>query len=145
MSPEDIDILVVDDDENDAAMTLRALGDMALGRRALRVPDGEEALEVLFATGRHAGKTVPSPRLILLDMHMPKMGGLQVLAAVRGDPRTKSIPVVMLASSGSGEEVARCYALGVNSYIVKPESLDEYAAAVVGAGSYWLTWNQPAR
>jgi CheY-like chemotaxis protein len=144
MSPEDIHILIVEDDEDDAALTLRALGDMALGRRALRVRDGEEALEVLFATGRHAGRGAASPRLILLDMSMPKMDGLQVLAAVKGDPRTKAIPVVMLTSSGREEDVARSYALGVNSYIVKPASFDEYAAAVVGAGSYWLTWNKPA-
>ena len=144
MNSTDIEILIVEDDEDDAALTLKALGELALGRRAARVRDGEEALEFLFGTGRHAGRAAPFPRLILLDMRLPKMDGLQVLTIVKGDPRTKSIPVVMLTSSGREEDVARSYALGVNSYIVKPASFDEYAAAVVGAGSYWLTWNKSA-
>lgn len=144
MRPPDIEILIVDDDEDDAAMTLHALGELALGRRALRVRDGAEALEFLFGTGRHAGRAGPPPKLILLDMNMPAMDGLQVLAAVKGDLRTRAVPVVMLTSSAAPDHVTRSYDLGANSYIVKPDSFEEYSAAVVGAGSYWLTWNRTA-
>ncbi|MFI5345431.1 MAG: response regulator [Elusimicrobiota bacterium] len=138
MNRKDIDILVVDDDDDDAALTLRALDELALGRRAHRARDGEEALDLLF------GAESPScaPKLILLDMRMPRVDGLEVLAALRKDPRTKAVPVVILTSSNRAEDVARCYELGANSYIVKPAGFEEYSAAVVGAGSYWLTWNR---
>lgn len=142
MSSVEIQLLLVDDDENDAAAGLRALRDLGLERRVRHFRDGEEALEYIFATGRHAGRQGPLPRAVLLDMNMPKVGGLEVLAALKADPRTRSIAVVMLTGSSRPEDVARSYSLGANSYIVKPTGFEEYAAAIVAAGSYWLTWNQ---
>lgn len=126
-----IEILVVDGDDDDAALTLRALADLGFSR-VLRVKDGADALE--FALGPSAA----SLRLVILDI-----GGLKVLESLKSDARTQAVPVVMMTSAGSSPaDVARCYALGANSCIVKPDSIDEYSAAVVGAGAYWLTWNQ---
>jgi two-component system response regulator len=140
VSAAEIDILVVDDDDDDSTLTLSALDEMGLGRRTLRAHDGEEALELLF--GRDPGLSAPRPRLILLDVDMPGMDGLQVLAALREDPRTRAIPVVMLTASAGEEHVACSYELGANGYIVKPADFQDYTAAVVAAGSYWLAWNR---
>jgi two-component system response regulator len=132
----EIQILLVEDDDDDAAAALRAFKESGMDRRVLRLNDGAEAVEYL-----QKSRNDPPPRLILLDMNLPRLGGLDVLAAVRADPRTQGVPVVMLTNCSRREDVARSYSMGANSFIVKPSGSDEFSAAVVGAGSYWMTWN----
>ena len=106
--------------------------------------DGAEALEFLFGTGAHAGRKVENgPKVILLDLKLPKIDGLEVLRRVKGDPRTKLIPVVVLTSSKEQPDVRECYQLGVNSYIVKPVNFERFASAVAELGMYWLLLNHP--
>ena len=106
--------------------------------------DGAEALEFLFGTGAHAGRKVENgPKVILLDLKLPKIDGLEVLRRVKGDPRTKKIPVVVLTSSKEQPDVRECYELGVNSYIVKPVNFERFASAVAELGMYWLLLNHP--
>lgn len=139
-----IDLLVVEDDPHDAELTLRALVRANLLNRVHVVRDGVEALEFLFAEGRHAARRVEDvPRLVLLDLKLPRVDGLQVLRRIKGDPRTRAIPVVILTSSREQQDVAESYGLGVNSYIVKPVSFDRFAESVRQVGTYWLSLNQP--
>lgn len=138
----DAAILLVDDDEDDAQIALKAFRELGLEKRVRLARDGVEALEYLHGSRSRGG--APAPLLVLLDMSMPKIGGLEVLKAIRADPRTRNVPVVMLTTSSRPEDVERSYALGANGYIVKPSDFERYTAAVAGAGSYWLTWNTPA-
>lgn len=141
---EAIDLLVVEDDPHDAELTLRALLKANLLNRVHVVRDGVEALEFLFGEGRHAGRRVEDvPRLVLLDLKLPKVNGLQVLRRIKSDPRTRSIPVVILTSSREQQDVLESYGLGVNSYVVKPVSFDRFAESVRQVGTYWLALNQP--
>jgi two-component system response regulator len=142
MSP-DTEVLIVDDDPDEAELTRLALEKNELAARHFIVKDGAEALEFLFGSGRYAGRGLPAPRLVLLDLKMPRMDGFEVLKALRGDPRTRMLPVVVLTSSAQDEDVARSYALGANGYVVKPVDFDAFVAAVADAGLYWLRLNRP--
>jgi two-component system, response regulator len=133
-----IEILLVEDSPDDAELTLRALR-RRLANGIVHVRDGEEALRFLLDAG------VPPPRLILLDLKMPKVGGLEVLRRLRADARTKTIPVVILTSSKEEPDVAAGYALGANSYIVKPVGFENFQEAVSQIGLYWLLLNEPPR
>ncbi len=137
-----VDILLVEDNPNDAELTLRALGKHRLANNIVFASDGEEALDVLFARGPYEGKPVARPRLILLDLKLPKVDGLEVLRAVRSDSRTSLIPVVVLTSSKEDRDLAECYRLGANSYIVKPVDFDKFVEAVRELGYYWLLLNE---
>ena len=138
------EILLVEDNPNDAELTLRALGKLNLGGKVLLVKDGVEALDYLFATGPHSQRNLSDmPKVILLDLKLPKINGFEVLQAVKSEERTKLIPVVMLTSSAEEQDINECYNLGVNSYIVKPLDYGKFVEALTELGNYWLTINVP--
>ncbi|MEO6789140.1 MAG: response regulator [Chthoniobacteraceae bacterium] len=139
-----MEILLVEDNLQDLQLTQRALRN--LSNRIQVARDGEEALEFLFCEGAHAGRKIEdTPKVVLLDLKLPKLNGLEVLQRIKADPRTKSIPVVMLTSSKEQSDVLTSYGLGVNSYIVKPVDFESFAHAVQELGMYWLLVNQPPK
>ena len=139
-----VDILLVEDDPNDAALTLRALRQRSVGRRVFHVIDGDEALEFIFATNLY-GEWRPesSPRLILLDLKLRKVSGLEVLRELKSQDRTRVIPVVVLTSSLEEIKNVESYKLGVNSYVVKPADSGKFSEIIGDIGHYWLTVNEP--
>jgi len=141
--PNEVEILLVEDNPNDAELTLRALKKNHLANQVVVVTDGEEALDFIFARGAYSNRKVGNgPKVILLDLKLPKVDGLDVLKIVKGDPRTKIIPVVVLTSSKEENDIVESYALGVNSYIVKPVDFDKFMESVNTLGLYWLLLNQ---
>lgn len=142
----EIEILLVEDNPDDLEMTLRALRRVNLANSIQVARDGAEALEFIFCEGSHAGRKIEQrPKVILLDLKLPKVDGLEVLKRVKCDPRTKTIPVVILTSSKEQRDIVESYHLGVNSYIVKPVNFEGFANAVKDLGMYWLILNQPPR
>jgi two-component system response regulator len=143
MNENGIEILLVEDNVSDAELTIRALRKKNLTNNLIHLKNGAEALDFLFAKGAYADRDpLKIPKVILLDLKMPKVNGLEVLAKIRGDERTKKIPVVVLTSSKEDPDIEACYALGVNSYIVKPVEFDNFFNAVSELGFYWLLLNQ---
>jgi two-component system, response regulator len=139
-----VEILLVEDTPGDLELALRALRKANLVNHIEVARDGEEAIEFIFCEGAHAARSVEDgPKLILLDLKLPKVDGLEVLRRIKSDPRTKAIPVVVLTSSKEQSDVVASYHLGVNSYIVKPVNFDQFAAAVQQLGMYWLLLNHP--
>jgi two-component system response regulator len=142
----EIEILLVEDNQDDLDMALRALRKANLANHIQVARDGAEALDFIFGEGAHAGRKVENtPKVILLDLKLPKIDGMEVLRRVKNDPRTKVIPVVVLTSSQEQKDVVESYHLGVNSYIVKPVNFESFAAAVAELGMYWLLLNQPPK
>jgi CheY-like chemotaxis protein len=138
-----VEILIVEDTPQDLELTLRALRKAKLSNRIEVARDGAEAIEFIFGEGAHAGRNIDNgPKVILLDLKLPKIDGIEVLRRVKGDPRTKAIPVVVLTSSKEQKDVVESYQLGVNSYIVKPVDFERFASAVGDLGLYWLLLNQ---
>jgi two-component system response regulator len=138
-----VEILIVEDTPQDLELTLRALRKANLSNRIQVARDGAEAIEFIFGEGAHAGRNIDNgPKVILLDLKLPKIDGIEVLRRVKGDPRTKAIPVVVLTSSKEQKDVVESYQLGVNSYIVKPVDFERFASAVGDLGLYWLLLNQ---
>ena len=138
-----MEILLVEDTAADAELTTRALHKRNLANHLVWVKDGAEALDFIFATGAYAGRDIQnSPKVILLDLRLPKVSGVEVLRRIKGDARTRAIPVVVLTSSREDIDLAACYALGVNSYITKPVEFDEFARVVGELGLYWLLVNK---
>ena len=137
-------ILLIDDNPSDVELTKRALEKRHINNQLLVAEDGKEALDYLFAEGVHAGRDVTDlPTLVLLDLKLPKLDGLQVLRRIRADPRTKRLPVVILTSSSEEQDLAAGYDLGANSYIRKPVDFAQFAEAIEYLGLYWLVLNEP--
>jgi two-component system response regulator len=140
------EILLVEDNPQDLELTQRALRKANLANYIHIARDGAEALEFLFCEGAHAARKIEDhPKVILLDLKLPKLDGLQVLKQIKSDPRTKAIPVVVLTSSKEQNDMVESYHLGVNSYIVKPVNFERFAEAVQEIGMYWLLLNQPPK
>ena len=144
--PNAVEVLLVEDNPNDAELTLRALRGKGLRNSLVVVEDGAQALDFLFARGAwsHRG-SADGPKLVLLDLRLPKVDGIEVLREVKSDERTRQIPVVILTSSRQDPDIQRCYELGANSYIVKPVDFDKFAVCVAEVGLYWLLLNEPPR
>jgi len=139
-----VEILIVEDTDQDLELALRALRKAKLSNHIHVARDGQEALDFLFCEGQHSGRKIENePKVILLDLKLPKVDGLEVLQRIKGDPRTKSIPVVVLTSSKEQNNVVESYNLGVNSYIVKPVNFEQFSEAVQKLGMYWLLLNHP--
>jgi two-component system, response regulator len=139
-----IEILLVEDSASDAEMTIRALKKNNLANRLLHLKDGQQALDFLFATGEYSDRLASQkPKVILLDLKMPKVSGMEVLQQIKADERTKKIPVVILTSSKEDPDIQTCYDLGVNSYVVKPVEFDAFYKAISNLGLYWMIVNQP--
>jgi len=136
-------ILLVEDNPDDEALTLRAFAKNNIGNRIVIVRDGAEALDWLFKRGQYAGRQDPEPQIVLLDLKLPKVDGLEVLRQMRDDPRTKLMPVVILTSSKEESDVLRGYELRANSYIRKPVDFARFVEAVREIGMYWLVLNEP--
>jgi two-component system response regulator len=137
-------ILLVEDNPSDVKLTQRALAQNQITNTLVHAQDGREALDYLFGTGRFAGRDVTDvPAVVLLDLKLPKVDGLEVLKSIRADERTKLLPVVVLTSSSQEEDVISSYRLGANSYIRKPVDFNRFAEAVRVLGLYWLLMNEP--
>ncbi len=140
---EEVEILLVEDDPLDLEMTLRALQSDSIRNRIEVARDGEEALDFMFRRGAFSGRSTESqPRLILLDLKLPKVDGLEVLREIRAKPETRAIPVVVLTSSAEQRDIIETYKLGVNSYIQKPVDSAQFRQTVKAAGFYWLVVNR---
>lgn len=139
----DVEILLVEDNPNDAELALRALKKNNLANKIHHVKDGAEALEFIFAAGAYAGRSMGNkPKVIFLDLKLPKVDGLEVLRKVKSDERTRAIPIVVLTSSHEERDVVESYKFGVNSYIVKPVDFDKFIHAVAELGMYWMLLNK---
>ncbi len=144
MDKDAIEVLLVEDNPSDAELTLRALRGRGLRNNFVVAGDGQEALDFLFAQGAYADRNMgKSPKLVLLDLRLPKVDGIEVLRKIKSDERTKMIPVVVLTSSRQEPDIEKCYQLGANSYIVKPVDFDKLVEAVSELGVYWLLLNEP--
>ena len=139
---ENVDILLVEDNPNDAELAMRALRKGKLANHITWVKDGAEALEFIFRTGAYAKRPDQNPKLILLDLKLPKVDGIEVLKRLKADERTRVIPVVMITSSAEESDVIESYKLGVNSYIVKPVEFEQFSETVAKAGFYWMLMNK---
>jgi CheY-like chemotaxis protein len=137
-------VLLVEDNPTDEKLTLRAFEKANLRNEVAVVRDGAEALDYLFATGPYAGKELDLPTVVLLDLKLPRIDGLEVLRRIRADGRTRLLPVVILTSSKEDEDLARSYSLGANAYVRKPVGFSEFADAVRTLGLFWLVLNEPA-
>jgi two-component system response regulator len=141
-----VELLLVEDNPKDLELCLRALHKAKLSNRVHVARDGVEALEYIFCEGPHSGRQISAaPKVILLDLKLPKIDGIEVLRRIKGDSRTKVIPVVVLTSSKEQSDVVETYQLGVNSYIVKPVNFERFVGAVSDLGLYWLLHNQPPK
>jgi two-component system, response regulator len=141
-----VDILIVEDNPQDAELTIRALRKNNLANQIFVAEDGEEALEFIFTRGRYAGRqTVKPPKVVFLDLKLPKVSGLEVLKEIKSHPETKKLPVVVVTSSREDPDVQSAYELGANGYVVKPVEFGDFFESVAQTGHYWLMVNEAPR
>ncbi|MEY3480277.1 MAG: hypothetical protein RIQ71_1052 [Verrucomicrobiota bacterium] len=144
MNKESADILIVEDNQNDALLTIRSLKHHNLASSLIHVADGQAAIDYLFAKGAYSERDpLNLPKVVLLDLKLPKINGLEVLSLIRADGRTKILPVVILTSSQEESDLIESYKLGANSYIVKPVEFENFSKAIYEVGLYWLLLNKP--
>jgi two-component system response regulator len=144
MTSDPVEILLVEDNPNDVTLALHALRKHKLANKIHVIRDGAEALEYIFCTDRYAGRDIASgPKVILLDLKLPLVDGLEVLRRAKADPRTQHYPIVVMTSSREERDIIESYQLGVNSYIVKPVDFEQFIEAMGTLGMYWLLLNQP--
>ena len=143
MENNTVDILLVEDNPYEARLTMMSLEEQNLAKNLVHVDDGAEALDFIFAKGKYADRGHDNnPKMILLDLNMPKIGGLEVLKRIKSDDRTKSIPIVILSSSKEDSDLITSYMQGVNSYVVKPVEYDTFTKAISDIGAYWMLLNE---
>lgn len=143
MRNEDIEVLLVEDNPDDAELAIRALKKQNLANNLIHLIDGAEALDFLFGKGKFSERNIDNiPKVILLDLKMPKVNGLEVLQKIKTDPHTKRIPVVVLTSSAEDPDIKKSYDLGANSYIVKPVEFNNFAKTIADLGLYWMIINR---
>ena len=141
---EAVEVLLVEDNPRDAELTIRALKKRNLANNLFHVEDGVDALDYLFGRGKFSGRDVSdTPKVVLLDLKLPRVNGLEVLRAIKADPRTMTIPVVVVTSSVEDPDVKTAYQLGANSYVLKPVQFDSFMEAMAKVGIYWLMVNHP--
>jgi CheY-like chemotaxis protein len=144
MKNNEVEILLVEDNPGDAELTIRALRKKNLINKLVHVVNGADALDYIFAEGNYSQRNMNDlPKLILLDLNLPKVNGKDVLKKLKADPRTKKIPVVILTSSKEDPDIEICYSLGANSYVVKPVEFDSFSRSVADVGFYWVMLNEP--
>jgi two-component system response regulator len=144
MNLNSIDVLLVEDNEDDAKLTIRELKKHKLANNLVHLKDGQDALDFIFAMGKYASSRLYlySPKVVLLDINIPKVNGIEVLQIIKADPRSRTLPVVILTSSNDSPDIKRCYELGANSYIVKPVNHEDFSKAIMSLGIYWKLFNQ---
>lgn len=143
---EIVEIILVEDNPDDAALTIRALKKQNLANRLVHLKDGAEALDFMFGNGEYKGRNTSNiPKVILLDLKMPKVNGIEVLQKLKSEPATKVIPVVVLTSSAEDPDINKCYELGANSYIVKPVEFEDFTRKISELGMYWAVLNKPVQ
>lgn len=141
----DVELVLVEDKESDAELILRVLKKNKIANKIFHVIDGEEALDFLFAQGPHSGRPVNDNKIVLLDLKLPKVDGLEVLRQIKADERTKKIPVIILSASGENRDLESAYELGANSYVIKPIKFDDFSKVVQDLGIYWVLTNKRPR
>ena len=143
MTNQEVQVLLVEDNPGDAELTIRALKKNNLVNNLIHLTDGVQALDFIFGTGKYAGRDKDQfPKVILLDLKMPKMSGMEVLERIKSDPTTKAIPVVILTSSAEDPDIRKCYELGANGYIVKPVEFANFSKTLGEIGFYWMVINR---
>jgi len=143
MGSNEVEILLVEDNPNDAELAIRALKAHNLANKLIWVKDGVEALDFIFAQGQYADRLIEDvPKLVLLDLKLPRVNGLEVLEKIKSDKRTRTVPIVVLTSSSEERDIVTSYNLGVNSYILKPVDFDKFIDAVKQVGLYWVLMNK---
>jgi two-component system response regulator len=141
-----VEILLVEDNPRDAELTIRALKKKNLANNLYHVEDGVEALDFLFGRGKYTGRNInDTPKVVLLDLKLPRFNGLEVLSAMKSDERTKTIPVVIVTSSAEEPDIQMAYQLGANSYVLKPVQFEPFIEAMIKVGIYWLKVNHPLK
>lgn len=143
MLNQEVEILMAEDNEHDAELTIRALKKHHLANQLIHLTDGEQVLDFLFGKGLYHGRDINQlPKVMFLDLKMPRVNGMEVLEKVKTDPRTKKIPVVILTSSAEDPDIRKCYELGANSYIVKPVEFSNFSKTIADLGLYWMVVNK---
>ena len=141
MESKSVEILLVEDNPYEAELAIRGLKKHNFANNLHHIDDGAEALDFIFSRGKYQNQSIEAPKLILLDIKLPRIDGIEILRQIKANDKTRSIPVVVLTSSKENQDVKACYELGVNSYIVKPVDFDSFAKAVAELGMYWMLLN----
>jgi two-component system response regulator len=140
---QNIEILLIEDNQGDADLVMRTLKKNNVGNNIMHLSDGAEALDFLFAQGKYSRRKIENkPKVILLDLNLPKLNGIEILRTIKNDERTKAIPVVVMSSSSEAKDILESYQIGVNGYVVKPVAFDDFAKVVSDLGFYWLLVNK---